>query len=237
MANYMNFTTSNPTINLIVIDESGSMEDYDEQIKRGLEKYRKKFLNYPEAGSIAVAVGCFDDDVKFGEFKAVKEMDIPDYHPYDGGTALNYAIVKFSEYLRSYMKEVERETKTTPIASFIFFSDGKPCNDCYSEKKGDEAIELLNRLKVNTIFVPFGEDISEEYGREKGFTCIEKIDTGDEAEEFFAEKLSSFSIEQSKSRIPIGENFFSKAEGEESSSSDYSNTAKQALEDDAWWNF
>ena len=237
MANYMKFTTSNPTINLIVIDESRSMKDYDEQIKRGLEKYRKKFLNYPEAGSIAVAVCCFDDDVRFGEFKAVKEMDIPDYHPYDGGTALNYAIVEFSESLRKYMKEVERKTKTTPIASFIFFSDGKPYYDRCSEKKGNEAIELLNRLNVNTIFVPFGEGISEEYGREKGFTCIEKIDTGDEAEEFFAEKLSDFSIQQSKIKMPIGEDFFSKAKGEESSSSDYSNTAKQALEDDAWWNF
>lgn len=236
MANFMDFTTANPSINLILIDESGSMEDHKKQIKTAVREYQKKFWDFPEADSIAVSICFFNDDIEYGEFKSAKKLKDIRYAP-RLGTALNYAIVQCSEYLTNYMEEIQKNKKISPIASFIVFSDGMPYGDRYSEEDGNEAIDLLNKLGVNTIFVPFGEAIESGYGEKKGFKIIKKLETGSDAVEFFSEELSQFSIEQSKFHTAIGSKFFSETVNSKSDdSSDYSNLTAQAL-DKKWWDF
>ena len=236
MSNYMDFTSTNPNVNVILVDKSGSMSGDRERVLKGLEGYRRNFLEFPEAGSIAVSICTFSDYVELGDFNQVREMERISYHP-NGGTALNYAIITAANHLVKYMEEIEKVKKCSPVASFIVFSDGEPCGDKNSDEEGEAAIDELNFLGVNTIFVPFGKAIKEEYGAKKGFKATRQIGTGEEAVEFFAEELSRFSKEQSKLNVGIGQEFFSKTgESKTGNSSNYSNTANQALKKDAWWN-
>ena len=60
MANYMGFTTDNINIFIFVIDASGSMEDNEDEVERGLKKFSKSFEKFPEANSIAVSICQFN---------------------------------------------------------------------------------------------------------------------------------------------------------------------------------
>ena len=46
MANYMGFTTDNINIFIFVIDASGSMEDNEDEVERGLKKFSKSFEKF-----------------------------------------------------------------------------------------------------------------------------------------------------------------------------------------------
>ena len=142
MANYMGFTTDNINIFIFVIDASGSMEDNEDEVERGLKKFSKSFEKFPEANSIAVSICQFNEGVSLGDFKNVKEVNLKYYT--NGGTWLNYAIVKTAGYLKDYISQVVEKTEVTPTVTYLVFSDGKPEGDPLREKDGREAIESLN---------------------------------------------------------------------------------------------
>ena len=229
MANYMGFTTDNINIFIFVIDASGSMEDNEDEVERGLKKFSKSFEKFPEANSIAVSICQFNEGVSLGDFKNVKEVNLKYYT--NGGTWLNYAIVKTAGYLKDYISQVVEKTEVTPTVTYLVFSDGKPEGDPLREKDGREAIESLNYMGVTTAFVAFGNAMEAQYGKNMGFVATVDVD---DIENFLGVELSSSCKEQSKRNEALGSDFFSQINNN-SESANYSTETAQAFSDD-WFN-
>lgn len=231
MANFFDFSSDTINIFIILLDSSGSMEDDERNVKRGMKDFIVSFENFPEANSVAVSISRFNDDFYPGEFRLVKDLDIR--YSTNGRTALFYSIVKASEYLNNYVREVTERKKCPPRVTFICFSDGEPCGDMMSESDARRAIEDLNYSGATTVFVAFGNAINSEFGKRLGFMSTTDVTSSEVLEEFLGEKLSESCKEQSRSLKALGENFFSQAvDGNKSEG--YSQTTMQALEDDEW---
>lgn len=232
MANVYNFSSDKISIFTMIIDSSGSMTDDQENVRRGLELYKKSFEEFPEVNSIAVSINTFDKDFHRGNFKHVWELNT-DYHA-DGATALHYSIAKGAEDLNAYIAEVTEKTGCIPRATFIVFSDGKPCEDRMTEKDSRNAINQLNLAGVTTVFVAFGEAINSDFGRRLGFISTLDVIDKETLVNFLGVELSKSCKEQSKSLKALGANFFSQAMNNGNSEA-YSNTTAQAMEDDSWF--
>lgn len=231
MADILNFSSDNVNVFLMVVDASGSMEMDEYKICKGLENYKKEFEDFYGADSIAVAVSKFSDSYYKGEFKKVKDMDT-DYYTV-GYTALYYSIEQGKEQLKKYIREIKRVAKIIPRATFIFWSDGKPCEDPGTYERAKEAIAYLNKEGVTTVFVAFGEAISSKFGEDLGFSSTIQLEDRDAATDFLGKELSKSCKEQVKSVKALGSNFFSKAK-ENKGSAGYSKTTEEVLENDDW---
>lgn len=232
MANYYDFSSSNVNILMVLMDKSNSMEPDEDNVRKCAKGFVKSFSNFSEKGSIAASICQFSDSFYPDDFKRIDNLKIN--YSIDGGTAIYYSIVKGAEHLNNYVKEVIRRTKCNPKVTFLLLSDGEPCHDKMSIGDAKEAIKKLNIAKVNTIFIPFRDAISSEFGKRLGFKVTRKVDNSDELINFFKEDLPASVKLQSKSYKPLGANFFSKAVGANSTSKEYSHTTEQVLEDNSW---
>lgn len=233
--NYMDFSSDQINIFMILVDCSGSMEKDEDKVREGLKLYKKSFENFPEADSIAVSISRFSSSFYPSEFRNVKDLDTG--YRADGATALYYSIVKGAEYLIEYVQEVTEKTGVVPRVTYIVKSDGEPCEDEYNtpagRKMARDIIENLNYAGVTTVFIAFGNAITSEFGKELGFMSTIDVVDRKTLVNFLGVELSQSCKEQSKSLKALGANFFSKAVGDTQSES-YSQTAKQALEDTSW---
>lgn len=233
MANFFDFSSDKIDIFAMLIDSSGSMENDEKNVKRGLELYKKSFEDFPEANSIAVSVSMFDENFYPGEFKRVSDF-ITKYST-GGGTALYYSICKGADHLNNYIAEVTKRTGCIPRATFIVFSDGIPYNDRMVKSEAQKAINNLNYAGVTTVFVAFGEAINSDFGKRLGFMSTIDVTSRETLVNFLGVELSKSCKEQSRSLKALGANFFSQAV-DKGNSEGYSHTTAQALEDDSWIN-
>lgn len=234
MANTFDFSSENISIYEMVLDVSGSMRkgNIQKQVRKGIKTFIDKFETFAEAGSIVIAMSKFGDTYYPEDFKNVRNLDTR-YNAYKGeATAVYYSIVQGAKHLTDYATEVTKRKNTKPTVSFIVFSDGKPCCDGANRSDAKKTIEDLNFAGVNTIFVPFGDAITSDFGEKLGFSCVEKVDGENDIVDFM-EKLSEAVKIQSKSRKPLGANFFSQVAN--GLSQGYSKATEQALEDDDWF--
>lgn len=231
MANFYDFSSDNINIFLLLIDNSGSMGNDEDNVRKGMKLYQKSFDNFPEANSIAVSVSMFNSDFYPADFKRVNEFNTR-YHT-DGGTALYYSIVKGAEHLKKYINKVTELKKCIPRATFVVFSDGEPCYDKMYWEDAKEAIDKLNYAGITTVFVAFGNAISSKFGKKMGFMSTIDVDDRETLINFLGVELSKSCKEQSKSLKALGANFFSQAVNNGNSEC-YSQTTAQALEDDSW---
>lgn len=233
--NYMDFSSDQINIFMILVDSSGSMNGDAGKVREGLKLYKKSFENFPEADSIAVSISKFDNTFYPSEFRKVEDLDTS--YVTGGGTALYYSIVKGGEYLNKYVQEVTEKTGVIPRVTYIVKSDGEPCEDEYDtpsgHKKARNMIENLNYAGVTTVFIAFGNAITSDFGKKLGFMSTIDVVNRETLVNFLGVELSKSCKEQSKSLKALGANFFSKAVGD-TQSEGYSQTAKQALEDTSW---
>lgn len=231
MANVYNFSSDRIYVYLFLIDKSGSMDGDEENMRAGLRAYKKSFENFPEANSIAISRSTFNGDVYLQDFRPLNEMDTEDYYA-DGGTAIYYAITEGAKHLKRYMQEIAEKLAIKPIGTLVVLSDGKSEWDRETRGAAKKAIENLNYMGVNTVFVAFGEGLSSNFGKALGFSATTDV-RNRESLVTFMEILSKSCKEQSKSVKALGANFFSKAAN--SSSAGCSRTTAQVLDDEDWF--
>lgn len=227
------------TINIFSLnfDESNSMEEHIEKVKKGFRIYKRKLENFPESNTLGVAISKFSCFYTPGAFKGIEEFD-ESYSP-SGTTALYTSIKQASENLLDYIEKIISENEVIPQATLMFLSDGESCGEAYDddsliqlEMEAKEAIARLNEAKVNTIFVAFGDAIKSEFGARLGFTATKDVEREEELVDFM-EEFSECCKEQSQRSEPLGSEFFSKATN--SKSSGYTAKASQALDDADWF--
>ena len=90
----------------------------------------------------------------------------------------------------------------------------------------------MNLQGITTAFVACG-NMGKEYGKQMKFMSTIKVK---DIEHFFGKELSESCKEQSRSLSPLGSSFFSQVKSSGESSSNYSQTTAQALEDEDWFN-
>ena len=213
---------------MLVLDTSGSMEDYTRDMRKGLVAFKENFIaDVSDKSSIVVSKCVFANSYRRGAFLPLESFDTSYYA--EGGTALYEACVKGSRDLLRYREEVIKVNNCIPRCTFMLYSNGM--NNSGSEKFEDAraAIQKLNQMGITTVFVPFGEAMSTELGSSLGFVATKKAY---DLEEFMGRELSRSCSEQSKSLSSLGANFFSAADKE---NSQYSAGADQALNDDSWF--
>lgn len=231
MANFMDFSSDKVNVFLMVIDKSGSMENDEANVRRGLELYIKSFENFPESNSIAVSISQFANSFYPVDFKQVKDLNTQ-YSAY-GATALYYSIAEGAEYLQNYIRDITEAKGIVPRATFIVFSDGMPCEDPGTRSGAKKAIADLNLAGVTTVFVAFGEAINSNFGKEMGFLSTIDVINRETLVKFLGVELSKSCKEQSRSMKSLGANFFSQAV-DKTKSEGYSQTTAQALDDTSW---
>lgn len=233
MANEYKFSSDNVNVFLMVIDASNSMSNDVENIRKGLEGYKLEFENFEGSDSIAVGISTFSNSYYPGEFRKVKDINCS--YDVGGYTALYHSIVKGGKQLLEYIKEFTIKNGIVPINStFIFWSDGEPCRDPGDINYAKKMIKELNYAGINTVFIAFGDAISSEFGKKMGFQATINVENRNTVENFMKNELSQSCKKQSRSMKSLGSDFFSKAT-DKTSSSGYSRTTAQALEDDDWF--
>lgn len=229
--NEYDFSSDNINVFLIVLDSSSSMSGEIDNVELGLRSYKNEFENFYEADSIAVGVSRFDSDYTPGPFRKVRELSTN--YSTGGTTALCYSIVVGAEQLMTYIEDVATKTGTIPRGTFIFFSDGEPCEDHMTPSEAKAAISEMNYAGITTVFVAFGDAITSEFGKEIGFQATVDVRNRADLVRFMGQELSKSCKEQSQSMKALGSDFFSHAANE--SSDGYSNMTAQVLEDDTWF--
>lgn len=230
--NLYKFSTDRINIFSINADSSSSMSSHQNDMREGLDEYKRSFDNFSEANSMAVAINMFDNSYYPSAFKNIREFST-DYRT-GGATALYYSIVQGADNLLEYIKEVTARNNCIPRATFIVLSDGEPCQDRATESAAIKAIEELNAAGVTTVFVAFGNAISSNFGKKLGFVATLDINNKSTLTTFMGEELSRSCKEQSKSMKSLGAAFFSQA-NKSSKSAGYSAKSQTTLEDDEWF--
>ena len=233
MKNVYDFSSDNVNVFLMVIDSSGSMSSSKDDVKKGIRAYKRSFEGFEESGSIAVAVSYFSSDYYGGDFRRIEE--ISEEYEIGGATALYYAINKGKQQLTNYMDEIERRMGVIPRGTFIYFSDGEPCEDMATRESAKNSIREMNIAGITTAFVAFGKAITSNFGKELGFQSTIDVSDKKKLTKFMGGELSKSCKEQSRSMKALSGDFFSKAAGSENSEG-YSRTTAQVLNDDSWIN-
>lgn len=147
------------TVCMILLDSSGSMEEYVPVMKDALRNFKSILVSTGVSDEIIVNVLPFAEEVEYdkSEFTSVENMATE--YCADGGTALFDAIVEGRRMLNNYLEEL-RNTGISAKGIFVIFSDGHDehsmHNDCVN------AIRAIERMQENdghiVAFVAFGED-------------------------------------------------------------------------------
>jgi len=226
------FSSDNINIICLVYDISGSMEDYEANMRSANRAFLEDFSKFEEKNSIAIAKALFNSGFDMTSFTDVANFDTS-YHT-GGGTALYNAIVYASQYLVKYYNEIVKRLNVRPRITFLVFSDGEDNNNYQSEfDQAKSSVTELNSLDATTVFVAFGSAIKAEIGSKLGFTCIKDIDDAQALISCMGGELSRSCKEQSKSVYSLKSAFFSKAGADSGDDS----LTEQAIVDDNFFNF
>lgn len=202
------------SINLIFlgIDESLSMTDYADDMRKCLAEFKSALVDSKEADEILVARADFSDFIKIGGYKKISEFDTSYSTFYT--TSLYDVIIEGAEKLKEYRKFLKNTGMTRVKAVFAIFSDGidEGSNHSFSEAKraigkADEK-ETLNGLEITTAFISFGGQATQT-AHDLGFRNI--LDVASSASELRKafNCLSKSVIESSKSVLSDdGDDFF-----------------------------
>lgn len=206
------YSFSSDVVNIFVMvyDRSGSMESYQETIRKANRAFYEDFSRFEEKGSVAISKALFDRGVEMTPFGPVKNFST-DYYA-NGGTWLYNAIVEVGEETIAYYNEIVSRLNIRPRITFLVFSDGEDNNNSPTEiQAAKDMITKLNSLDATTVFVAFGEAIDAKDGEHLGFSCVRDITSASELISCLGTELSRSCIEQSKSAIALKSKFFSKA--------------------------
>lgn len=193
-------------VNLIFvgIDQSGSMDPYERDMKDSLENFKQALTDSKEADQILVARANFDSYIDIGGYKKIVEFGT-NYRA-GGMTTLYDVICDGSKVLKDYLDFLKNEGMIVK-AVFAIFSDG---DDTASKKHFDDAkkaIEELNRVEIVTAFISFGGEATAT-ANDLGFKNV--LDVASSASELRRafDCLSKSVIENSKSVVNNTDDFF-----------------------------
>jgi len=194
------------TINLmfLAIDESGSMDQYENVMKEELTKFKESIINSKESENILVSRADFSEFIKIRGYKRITEFD-EDFEVF-GMTRLYDVIDEGATKLLDYMNYLKQQGMRVK-AVFAIFSDGRDNDSKINTHKARQIIDHLNNLEIVTVFVAFGQEAIDESRDLSIKNTLEVGRTESELRKAF-NQLSKSLISQSKSVVPKKDDFF-----------------------------
>lgn len=194
-------------VNLIFvgIDQSGSMDRYEQDMKQALDDFKEAIANSKEADEILVArANFYNDKTDVGGYKKIEDLSC-DYQA-RGMTPLYDVVVDGTEKLTQYMTFLKEEGMRVK-AVFALFSDGEDTSSKHHLSDAKRAIEKLNNMEVTTAFISFGADAVAEANRLNVKNVLTVGSSASELRRAF-NVLSKSVIEASKSVVSKTDDFF-----------------------------
>jgi uncharacterized protein YegL len=163
-------------VNLInvAIDQSGSMDSYETDMKKSLIDFKDSTAESKEADTILVARTNFMNDiVDISGYKKIDEFDTDFYA--DGQTPLYDAIIEGVDKLTNqqgtgymdYLKQQGMRVKSV----FAVFSDGEDTSSHHDLSAARAKIDYLNKREIVTACICFGQGGVSE-AKQLGFKNI-----------------------------------------------------------------
>ena len=192
--------TTDPDNYIFVLDKSGSMDYYEDQVRHCLENYKAELSSIDEASAISVARFDFNEACSTNDKKFTNITNMNTSYIACGGTDLYSAIVKTVQFaLDTY--ESLMENAYDPRMTYIIISDGEHNNDGqYSMDEAKEMVEKAAACGITMVFVDFGSS-NGNIPRKLGFQTIYSCENSSEALQKTFKAITSSCIRQSQSKI------------------------------------
>lgn len=199
-------------VNLInvAIDQSGSMDSYESDMRRSLSDFKSSTANSKEADTILVARTNFmDNTVDISGYKKIDEFDTDFFA--NGCTPLYDAIIEGVDKLTNtqgtgymdYLKQQGMRVKSV----FAVFSDGEDTSSNSSLSAAKAKIDYLNKKEIVTACICFGPDAVND-ATNLGFKNILKVGASASELRKAFNCLSKSVAENSKSVVNKTTDFF-----------------------------
>lgn len=188
-----------PNVFVVLTDSSGSMQGYEKEMKKGIERFTQKMLSMDEKGSVIISRGDFAEHLRQQPYGTINEFQTG--YCTGGGTRLYESVQDAGMSLISVVEFLE-DNGYDPKAAMVVFSDGQ---DSWGQhlSEAQDVVNRLNELGIVTAFVCFGS-MSPEIAEEMGFKNIDREYNVEAA--FNA--ISSSCIRQSQSSVSLTDSFF-----------------------------
>lgn len=159
-----------PTLIGYVIDKSGSMDDYESDMKEALQLVKDTIEGSKEADEMLISVTQFADKIQSTGYQGIGDVDVQ--YVADGWrTRLFDAIVGVQKALYAgdgsgYMEKLQ-QNGNRPKAVIFIFTDGYDNASSYSKSEARKAVEFLQKNEIPVGFIEFGpgaHGVAEELG-------------------------------------------------------------------------
>lgn len=195
-------------INLIFIalDKSGSMGEFENEMKIALKNFKDALASSKEADEILVARADFSSrlNINIGGYKKIAEFDTG--FNSGGVTAMYDTIIEGAKKLTEYRDFLKKEGMRVKCV-FAVFSDGLD-NDSISDfRVARNAVEKMNAEEVTTAFISFGGEADQTAADLTFKNILKPNGSASELRKAF-DCLSKSVIESSKSVLPDTGDFF-----------------------------
>lgn len=150
------------TLFVFIMDESGSMCDYEKIVPVCIDELKKSIKDSKSEDEILVALGRFSSNSHFHLSGYKKVDDIDNQYSAGGCTAMYDAIIQAQEKLTNpsgtgYMDTL-RKNGINAKAVFVVLGDGWDNDSNATAAEAKKAIDYLNKEEVITAFIAFGPD-------------------------------------------------------------------------------
>ena len=155
-----------PSVMLVdfAIDSSGSMLNYEQAMKEGLEAYKNDICRSKQADEMLLSKTLFYSTIKTGGYVAPEDFNT-DYLA-DGCTKLYDAIIDRRQRMLDYMEQL-KNNGTNARACMIILSDGKDNDSQHYVSDARQAIQDLISKEIIVAFIAFGQeafDVADKIG-------------------------------------------------------------------------
>lgn len=137
-----------------VIDDSGSMEDFEDDVSDALEDLQQMILGSKQEDEMLLGKTLFGDRIKEDPYCLVSDFDTS-YSAPGWSTKLFDAIIQSVANVKASVKQLE-DRQFTARGLLVILSDGRDNDSVATERQAAEAIISLKDTGIDVYFIEFG---------------------------------------------------------------------------------
>lgn len=137
-----------------VIDDSGSMEDYEDDVSDALEDLKQMTLGSKQEDEMLLGKTLFGDQIKEDPYCLVSDFDTS-YSAPGWSTKLFDAIIQSVANVKASVKQLE-DRQFTARGLLVILSDGRDNDSEATKQEAAEAIKSLKDSGIEVYYIEFG---------------------------------------------------------------------------------
>lgn len=137
-----------------VIDDSGSMEDFEDDVSDALEDLKQMILGSKQEDEMLLGKTLFGDRIKEDPYCLVSDFDTS-YSAPGWSTKLFDAIIQSVANVKASVKQLE-DKQFTARGLLVILSDGRDNDSLATKQQAAEAIKSLKDSGIEVYYIEFG---------------------------------------------------------------------------------